>query len=115
MRPISPKMLIGTATLYNASSVDEDRQTVWSDAITLDHVYVEYTEAWSDGSTGKTSSDSAQLYYDLRNSKASINGTETEPQFHKGDRITHNGIDYTVTYIAPALDGTHHLTIGLAG
>lgn len=124
-RPISANMLTCTATLYTSSFVDEDRNNTWGDPVTLENVWFTVTNAQTNGAQGKEPNDQMALYYDCRNSKATMPQTtdggettfiEVVPQFEKGQRLEVDGVNYTINSINPcyAFGGVHHYELGLS-
>lgn len=106
---ISKNMLVNTATAFKVIAIDEDRNAIYNEGVTLDSVYVIYNDGQSNGAQGKQPASHAVLYYDV------FNSLPLGYRFDKGDKLEIEGNAYYVENIRPFYnaDGLQHYEIDL--
>lgn len=102
-------MIFQSVIVYTPNELDEDRNPVFDDGVTLDNVYFVYNDGQRNGSSGKEANATASLYYDAINSKPN------EFTFIKGQKIDVEGFSYYVNDIKPFFNnkGLHHIEVDL--
>lgn len=110
MHPIPRALLIHTATLADAAA-DAYRDVTPTPLAELTRIRVETETALEAGRGGDTRTQTATLWYDLRQSRP------RNTVFAVGQRVRFAGVWYRVERVTPQSDahGVHHLEIGLAG
>ena len=93
---ISRDLLVHTATVYTAQSIDADRKTIWSSGVELSRVRVTASRAHTLTDKGFIRQDRAVLFFDCEHSQP-VGFIPKE-----GQRIDWNGERYTVREVTRA-------------
>lgn len=104
-------MLCNTAEAFKVVGLNADRKPVFNDGVTLSNIYIIFNDGEANGSNGKTANSNATLYYDVNISQPKAY------MFSKGDKITVDGLAYTVERISPYYNanGLQHYEVSLIG
>lgn len=66
---ISKFMLSMTASAFEKVGMNADRKPIYSEPISLENIYVDFTDASISGANGKEPGDSGTFFFDCANSK----------------------------------------------
>jgi len=106
---ISKEMLPHSVKCYKVIGRTSDRKPTYGDSVTLSNVWFNETIGMNEGSNGKTSSDSAILFYDILNSNPS------DFEFEKDMKIVFDERSFFVKSIHSCygLNGLEHFEVSL--
>lgn len=111
---ISRELLIHEITLKKRTGIDRDRNETYEE-FRVANVRMSATIGQAQGSEGLTPSDTATLYVDAEQSKATnADGESADVKIEMGDKIEWEGRELTVTAVNPCFNGSmHHWEYGL--
>lgn len=109
MKAIPRKLLNDTVIFTTKGSMDSWGVVTDGDPVTLNYVRLEKVRKNAFNSLGEAIEDKATLFFDCINSNPQVS-------FNKGDKITHEGQDFTIREIdilKATGDRIHHFEIAL--